>query len=127
VYNERATPAKALEELGFHKQGHDYLHAVSPFQLEFPPGPLAIGGERIERWDTLREADLLLHVITPTDSCRDRLASFFHFHDRSALEQACAVYAAAEKRIDLERIRSWSRREDALEKFREFERRVRSA
>lgn len=64
-------------------------------------------------------------MITATDSCRDRLAAFFHFHDRSALDQACAVYAAAKRKVDLERIRDWSRREGKLEAFREFAGRIR--
>lgn len=125
VYSDKNSPGKALEELGFRREGHDYRHRTSRFQLEFPVGPLAIGDERIERWTTLREGSGLLHVITATDSCRDRLAAFFHFHDRSALDQACAVYAAANKQVDLKSIRAWSQREGRLEAFLEFARRVR--
>jgi hypothetical protein len=125
VYSDENLPGKALEELGYRREGHDYRHHSSGFQLEFPVGPLAIGDERIERWATLHERSELLHVITATDSCRDRLAAFFYFQDRSALDQACAVYAAARKKVDLERIRAWSKRERELDAFEEFARRVR--
>lgn len=64
-------------------------------------------------------------MITATDSCRDRLAAFFYFQDRSALDQACAVYAAAKKKVDLEKIRAWSKREGELKAFEEFAHRVR--
>lgn len=125
VYSDEKSPGKALEELGFRREGHDYRHRASRFQLEFPVGPLAIGDERIERWTTLREGPEVLHVISATDSCRDRLAAFFHFHDRSALDQACAVYAAAKPKVDLKKVRDWSRREGKLDAFQEFARRVR--
>lgn len=127
VYSDENSPGRALEELGFQREGHDYRHRTSRFQLEFPVGPLAIGDERIERWNTLREGSELLHVITATDSCRDRLAAFFHFQDRSALDQACAVYAAAKEQIDLKKIRAWSQREGKPDAFDEFARRVRRA
>ena len=48
----------------------------------------------------------------------DRLAGFYHWGDRQCLEQAIAV--ATRQRVDLERVEQWSRREGALEKFREF-------
>jgi hypothetical protein len=125
VHSERGAPASALEELGFRRQGHDYRHPSSRFQLEFPPGPLAIGDERIERWDTLRERKQLLHVLTATDSCRDRLAAFYHFRDRSALDQACSVFAAARRRVNRKKIEDWSRREGKQDEYAEFARRVR--
>lgn len=125
VYSDENSPSRALEELGFRREGHDYRHHTSRFQLEFPVGPLAIGDERIEQWSTLREPQGLLHVITPTDSCRDRLAAFFHFRDRSALDQACAVFAAAKKQIDLKKIRNWSKNEGKLDAFEEFHRHAR--
>lgn len=125
VYSDENSPGRALEELGFRREGHDYRHRASRFQLEFPVGPLAIGDERIARWNTLRDGSGLLHVITATDSCRDRLAAFLHFQDRSALDQACAVYAAAKKQIDLKKIRAWSQREGQPGAFDEFARRVR--
>lgn len=60
VYSDEKLPGKALEELGYRREGHDYRHRASRFQLEFPAGPLAIGDERIERWATLHERSELL-------------------------------------------------------------------
>lgn len=124
AYTKEKGPAQALERLGFHREGHDYRHPSSRFQLEFPPGPLAVGDERLDSWSTLREASGVLHVLHATDSCRDRLAAFYHFRDRSALDQACAVFDAARDSADLTRIRAWSVREGKVEEFEEFRRRV---
>ena len=112
--------ARALEVLGYRREGVEYRHLSSPFLLEFPRGPLAVGGDLIEDWETLRTADQLLHLLTPTDSCRDRLSAFYHFADRSSLKQACDVRAAAPDRVDLEVIREWSDREGRGEAFEEF-------
>jgi hypothetical protein len=85
-------------------------------------GPLAVGGELLDTWDTLRENDMVLHIITPTDSCRDRLAGFMFWNDRGSLAQAVAVARAQRRRIDMDVIRRWCRREGKDESFRELER-----
>ena len=109
-----------LRGLGYRREGHDYIHTESKYALEFPPGPLAIGDELIETWSTLRERDRLLHLLSPTDSCRDRLAAFYHFADRSALEQALEIQRAQRDDVDLDRIRRWSHSEGHGARFREF-------
>ena len=122
---EKSAPARALEALGYRLTGYHYTHRVNPFLLEFPAGPLAIGDELVTSWETRREGGLLLHVLSPTDPCRDRLAAFYHFGDRSSLDAAVAIQSAQSARIDLERIRRWSRSEGASGRFLEFQRRLR--
>jgi len=48
--------------------------------------------------------------------------SFQHWNDRQCLEQALEV--ARRQPIDLRRIEEWSRRENSLRKFHEFEERL---
>lgn len=120
VYSETGSPTHALETLGYRREGHDYVHVESSFQLEFPPGPLAIGDDLVTAWVTLHDGDRLLHLLSPTDSCRDRLAAFYHFNDRSALEQALSVYTANAGRIDLGTIEAWSAREGHGRRCAEF-------
>ena len=107
----------ALAALGYRPSGDYYLHAESPFPLEFPAGPLMVGDERIERWDTSRRRDEVLHVLTPTDSCRDRLAAFMFWNDFSALDQALAVYGARRDDTDLKLIGRWCRRAGHADKY----------
>ncbi|MFT5287414.1 MAG: hypothetical protein ACI8TQ_003599 [Planctomycetota bacterium] len=122
VYPKDGDPAQVLTDLGYRNKGHDYVHSVSRFQLEFPRGPLAVGDDLIRKWSTQHSGDELLHIITATDSCRDRLAAFYHFKDRSALEQALAVSRTTKATIDLKQIKSWSRREGMLDEYATFER-----
>ena len=118
---------RALSLLGYRLSGNVYVHEESELTLDFPPGPLMVGGDVLGRWDTLREDELLLHIIDPTDSCRDRLAGFVFWNDRGSLHQALAVASSERTRVDLERIRDWCRREGKKEGFHEFERRLRAA
>ena len=66
----------ALGEIGFERQGDRYVHPRVSFYVEFPPGPLAIGSDLdIHPIEVDRGAGPAL-VLSPTDSCRDRLAAF---------------------------------------------------
>ena len=120
VHGNEGASARALESIGYRAKAQFYEHVSNPFFLEFPPGPLAIGDELIESWDTLVEGDRLLHVLTPCDSCRDRLVAFYHFRDLSSLDQALAIHAAQMEHMDLAVIREWSRREGMERGFETF-------
>lgn len=114
-----------LTALGYVLHGSHYVHAKNALTVDFIRDDLAVGGDLIRTWETVREGDYLLHVISPTDSCRDRLAAFFHWNDYGGLEQALAVEKAQRERIDFDLIRKWSKREGAEDKFEEFKRRMR--
>ena len=78
-----------------------------------------IGEDAVTKWDTLREGDLRLHILSPTDCVRDRLAWFLFNNDFSALEQALAV--AARHPIDLEAVGEWAEREGERSRYKVFE------
>jgi hypothetical protein len=63
-------------------------------------------------------ADDVALALSPTDSCRDRLAAFYHRRDRQSLRLAVAV--ARHQTVDLEAIRKWSRAEGIIEDNEEF-------
>ncbi len=110
-----------LRDIGFNQRDRSgiYSHALVVFTLEFPPGPLAIGAEIITQWQTLhREETALLHIITPTDSVRDRLAAAIHWNDFMSIRQAVAV--AARHEVDLNVIESWCDSEGGARQFRSF-------
>jgi hypothetical protein len=117
-----ADAAGALAALGYRLAGNHYEHIVNPLLLEFPKGPLAVGGDLIREWETLRDGELLLHIIRPTDCCRDRLAGFLFWNDRGSLHQAAAVARAQRENVDIEAVRVWCESEGHMEKFAEFER-----
>lgn len=110
----------ALASLGFVRKGDFYRHPDTPFLLEFPNGPLAVGEDLLQSWSTDRRHDEVLHVLSPTDSCRDRLASFLFWNDFSGLEQALAVLRARHAEVKLAVIEDWCRREGHGRKFELF-------
>lgn len=67
-----------------------------------------IGSEHIDRWATRRRGEELLHILSPTDCCKDRLAAFLHWSDRSGLQQALAVARAQRKSVEVEEIERWA-------------------
>ena len=118
---------KILASLGYSVAGDHYEHANNALVLEFPRGPLAIGRDLVEKWDTLREGSMILHIIRPTDSCRDRLAGFLFWNDRGSLDQAVAVARARRKDVDVKVIRDWCRSEGKEDAFVAFERELSAA
>ena len=117
-----AAGAQVLEELGYVLTGQQYAHPANPFTLDFPPGPLMVGDDVITEWDTWEEGDQLLHIISPTDSVRDRLAAYLHWNDANSLEVALAV--ARQQTIDMNVIEAWCKREGRPERFATFARRL---
>ncbi|HEU4364375.1 MAG TPA: hypothetical protein VFT13_02810, partial [Candidatus Krumholzibacteria bacterium] len=102
TFHKRESDARnILVSLGYREVRDHYEHADSELILEFPQGPLAVGGELIREWDTLHERETMLHIIKPTDSCRDRLAGFLFWNDRGSLDQAVAVARARRDDVDM--------------------------
>ena len=114
----RAAVDLAMEKIGFARKGDRYVHAEARFYVEFPRGPLAIGTDyriRPVEWKTAYGRTLILSA---TDSCRDRLAAFYHWTDRQSLR--VAVRIAVAHRVSLAKIRRWSIEEGAREGFEQF-------
>lgn len=108
-----------LGKLGFVRQsGRHFVHPSCEYTLEFPPGPVAIGREVIREWGTHSVGPLNIHILTPTQCVMDRLAAFYHWRDRQALDQAVAVTAS--QQVDLDAVHRWSIAEGQGEHFDEF-------
>jgi hypothetical protein len=122
---QQSTLDDALAELGFVREGGRYVHPLVRFYIEFPPGPLAIGADLAIEPVEVVVADEVALALSPTDACRDRLAAFYHWHDRQSL--SLAVRIAQHQQIDLDAIRAWSRAEGSLDGFDEFLRELQRA
>lgn len=107
-----------LAAIGFKEERRYFRHSETEFFLEFPPGPLSVGGEPMGEIISKKYSTGTLRMISPTDSVKDRLAAFYHWDDRQSLEQALMVARAQE--IDLLEIRRWSEREGEQGKFETF-------
>jgi hypothetical protein len=108
----------AMASIEYRRVGNQYEHARAPYFVEFPAGPLAIGRDfRIQPVEfKVRRADVL--ALSATDSCRDRLAAFYHWNDRQALKTAVSI--ARLHKVDLASIRKWSAEEGAHESLGTF-------
>jgi hypothetical protein len=109
----------AMQTVGFRRYRDRYVHPETRFFVEFVAGPLAVGSVAVEPIEHATGA-LRLLVLSPTDACRDRLAAFYHWNDRGSLDVAVAI--ASRNAVDMDSIRRWSLKEDALAKFEEFRR-----
>lgn len=119
---QSATTAHSLDDvmrtIGFRRSGNHYEHPRTRFLVEFPAGPLGIGGDLDIRPVTCRIGKVGVKALSATDSCRDRLAAFYHWNDRQSL--ATAVEIGRRRRVNVEAIRRWSSREGMTEKFQTF-------
>lgn len=115
----------ALLTIGFHREGNRYVHPRCRFFVEFPAGPLAIGQDMTPRPILVRRGNARALSLSATDACRDRLAAFYHWGDRQALE--VAVQIAKVNRLNIQRIRRWSSDEGSEERFEEFLQAARAA
>jgi hypothetical protein len=97
-----------LAPLGFREKGRIYVHDAVEWTVDFPHGPLAIGRDIVTTWITDRRGDELLHVVSPTDSVRDRFMHYFAWNDYSGLVQAVAVAKEQPERVDLDAFRAWA-------------------
>lgn len=113
---EALDAAKAT--VGFRRNRDRYVHDELEYFVEFPRGPLGIGGDSRIRpvWKTRRGARAL--ALSATDSCRDRLAAFYHWNDRQALSAAVSI--ALRHRLNFALIRRWSEAEDMLNRYEVF-------
>jgi hypothetical protein len=109
----RAEIFAILAPLGFREEGRIYVHDAVAWTVDFPRGPLAIGRDLVTEWATVRRDARLLHVISATDSVRDRFMHYFAWNDYSGLVQAVAVAKAQREQVDLDAFRAWTAAEIA--------------
>ena len=114
----RAGMNRAMGSIGFGRKGDRYVHSRARFYVEFPRGPLAIGGDYRIRPVSRSTPHGSILMLSATDSCRDRLAAFYHWGDRQSL--TVAAWIAARNRVNLPTLRRWSAAEGMMERFREF-------
>jgi hypothetical protein len=120
--------AVALAAIGFARYGKSriFTHPNTEFTIDFPKGPLAVGGEYVRETAVLSRGDHRLRVLTLFDCIRDRLAHYYYWDDYTALNAAVSVAATAHDPQLLARLRTWTQREspDLLLKLAEFQRRL---
>jgi len=118
TYEELNSIEKALKNLGFKRAGRSFSHVKCPYLIDFVNPPIAIGHEPIRHFEMLSTQAGSLQLLTPTDSVKDRLASYFYWSDEQALEQALLVARSHE--IDLKDLKRWAKEEGFLTQLKNF-------
>lgn len=111
--------AKALAEIGFQQDGRYFTHPNSELYVEFPSGPTAIGNQTpIKPEGELKVKGTTITMYSPTQCVMDRLAAWFHWNDRRSLIHA--LWVCEKHPVNLDKIKRWSEKENASEKFENF-------
>jgi hypothetical protein len=112
---KRATITAAMAEIGFAERRRYFRHPDSEYLVEFPPGPLGVGEEKVRQVLDLKTRTGTVRIISPTDCVKDRLAGYYHWDDLPCLEQAILVAQAND--VDLDDLARWSEREGKAKEF----------
>jgi hypothetical protein len=118
TYEDMKKVRKALSELGFTQRNKYFQRKDCPWMIEFVTPPVAIGKDPIWKFANVSTPLGTITCLAPTDSVKDRLASFYFWNDKQGLQQALSI--CQEREIDLEEIKNWSTREGYEEKFKVF-------
>ena len=108
----------AMKDIGFHEKSRFFTHPDTKHIVEFPPGPLAVGDDLITDITEIRLATGILRVISPTESVKDRLASYYFWKDQQSLDQA--VLITKHHRINTDEIKRWSQALGYIKEFKIF-------
>ncbi len=129
TYARRKEIAAALANIGFRPRGSTryFAHKDSPWVLEFPTAPLAIGHEQIKRSQVgeLVTAVGTIKLLSPTDCVKDRLLNYYEYQDEQCLEQAKDV--ARSHPVNWSSLRRWHTGEGYADRFRAFKKQVESS
>lgn len=111
-----------MGELGFQEENRYFRHPDTPYFIEFPSGPLAIGQQPVTETSELTFSTGVLRLLTPTDCVMDRLSAWFHWNDHQCRRQA--LWIARLHPIDWDKIAQWALREGETIKFSRFRQEV---
>lgn len=112
-----------LNTLGFAKKdGRLFENTKCKFLIDFPAPPIAIGNEPVLKLNSLKTKYGIIRLLTATDCVKDRLAAYFFWNDRQALEQAILV--AKNNKVNLTKIKKWAEKEGGVEKFKNFQNKI---
>jgi hypothetical protein len=116
---DRTKIKRVMESLGFTQdKSRLFIHPRSKYYVEFPGAAMLVGESLISKYNELKLEGRVLRLLTPTDCVKDRLAAFYHWNDKQALDQA--VWVAQAQPVDFEDVRQWSQVEGKLAEFDQF-------
>lgn len=113
-----------LKRVGFEEKDRIFINKNVKYSVDILSPPLSVGEQKIVDVNTLEINNMILKLLTPTDSVKDRLAAFYFWNDRQALEQALMIQR--DNKVDFAKIKEWSKMEREMEKFEYFRKKAKS-
>ncbi len=108
----------SLAKIGFTEKNRFFEHPDTDYFLEFPSGPISVGGQAIHDFSEVDTEFGKLILLTVTDICKDRLAAFYYWQDKQSLQQAINI--ASDNDVNINDIEEWSSKEGMSDKFEQF-------
>lgn len=110
---------EVMKEIGFLKEGRHYRHPdCKHLFVEFPNGPLSLGEEMDIKPKMFKEEGAIFFILSPTDSIKDRLASYIYYKSEEGLEQA--VLVAKAQPFKKSEVKKWCENEKSLWAYHDF-------
>jgi hypothetical protein len=104
-----------LLKIGFFLENRYFKHPDTEYFLDFVAPPLSMGSEPVKEIKTIQKGSQILKLLSPTDCVKDRLAAYYHWQDRQALEQAMLV--CHDNPVDIVELERWSKVEGMSSQF----------
>lgn len=116
TYADRNKVNNAMEEIGFREKNRYFTHPETQHIIEFPSGPLSVGGEAVKNITEIKYATGILRVISPTDCVKDRLAAYYFWKDQQSFNQALLV--AQNNPVTSAKLRNCRKQKDILKNLK---------
>lgn len=120
--HRRPDVTAALKEIGFVPGKYRYFKhpECEHLYLEFPPGPVELGEEHPVFPAEIPVEGRILHLLSPTDCVKDRLAAYIHWQLQANFRQAVLVAKRQKDRIDFKNLAAWCDREGGTSAYQEL-------
>ena len=109
---------KALDGIGFYEEDRYFKHKDTEFFVDFISPPLSVGSEPVKEISEIKKGNRTLKLLSVTDCVKDRLAAFYHWDDKQALDQA--VLVARDNPVDFREVERWSKNQGMLGRFKMY-------
>jgi hypothetical protein len=118
TFEDHQKVKKVLGKLGFMEKQRHFYHEKCPFFIDFVTPPVAVGKEILNKFEDLKTSHGTIRLLRDIDCVKDRLASYYYWDDREALNQALEVCRG--RTIDFTELQKWSEKEGFEDKFQKF-------
>lgn len=113
---------EVLTEIGFYEENRYFKHKDTEYFLDFVSPPPSLGEEPVKEISEIKKGNRTLRLLSVTDCVKDRLAAYYHWGDRQALEQAILV--CRDNQVDFKEVERWSKNEGMIDRYKIFKEHV---